>query len=48
MIGEVERQVFEVDYKGWLKKMMEEVWVAEFDELVIGVPSHFRGEKRVS
>lgn len=46
MKGEVERQVFEVDYKGWLKKMMEEVSVAEFDEWVIGVPPHFRGELR--
>lgn len=45
MKGEAERQV-EVDFKGWMKQMLEEVSIAEFEELVIGVPSHFRGEAR--
>lgn len=45
MIGEVERQV-EVDFKGWLKGMLEEVSITEFEELVIGVPSHVRGRLR--
>lgn len=45
MKGEVERQV-EVDFKGWLKGMLEEVSIAEFEELVIGVPPHVRGEFR--
>ena len=46
MKGEVERQVFEVDYKRWLKSLMEEVSIAEFEGLVIGVPSHVRGGLR--
>jgi transposase-like protein len=46
MKGEVERRVFEIDYKGWLKQMMEDVSVAEFEELVIGVPPHVRGVMR--
>lgn len=45
MRGEVEGQ-FEVDFKGWLKRMIEDVSIAEFEELVIGVPHHFRGEAR--
>jgi len=46
MKGEVERQVFEIDYKKWLKQMMEDVSVAEFEELVIGVPAYVRGDLR--
>lgn len=45
MKGEVERR-FEVDFKGWLKGVLEEVSIAEFEELVIGVPPHSRGETR--
>lgn len=45
MRGEVEGRV-EVDFKGWLKQVMEEVSIAEFEELVIGVPSHVRGGSR--
>ncbi|MBI2345626.1 MAG: transposase [Deltaproteobacteria bacterium] len=41
MKGEVERRV-EVDFKGWLKGMLEEVSVMEFEELVIGVPPYVR------
>ena len=48
MKGEVESQIFEVDYKGWLKTMMEDVSIAEFEELVIGVPRHQRGEGRLN
>lgn len=46
MKGEVERQVFEIDYKGWIKKMIEDVSIAEFEELVIGVPPYLRGDLR--
>lgn len=45
MKGEVERQV-EVDFKGWLKAMLEDVSIAEFEELIIGVPPHVRGGLR--
>lgn len=48
MKGEVERQVFEVDYKGFIKKMLEDVSLAEFEELVIGVPRHVRGGERIN
>ncbi len=46
MKGEVERQVFEIDYKRWLRRMIEDVSIAEFEELAIGVPSHVRHEAR--
>lgn len=45
MKGEVERRVFEIDYKGWLKKMMEDVSVEEFEE-IIGVADYVRGAGR--
>lgn len=45
MRGEAERR-FEVDFKGWLKKMIEDVSIAEFEELVIGVPPYLRGNLR--
>lgn len=48
MKGEVERQVFEIDYKGFIKRMLEDVSLTEFEELVIGVPSYFRGEERLN
>lgn len=48
MRGEVERKIFEIDYKAWLKQVMEDTSLAEFEELVIGVPSHFRGEGRLN
>lgn len=46
MKGEVERQIFEIDYKRWMKQMIEDVSIAELEELVIGVPLHVRGELR--
>lgn len=45
MKGVLERRV-EVDFKWWMKQMLEEVSIAEFEELVIGVPSHVRGDLR--
>ena len=45
MRGEIEGRL-EVDFKGWLKGMLEEVSIVEFEELVIGVPLHVRGELR--
>lgn len=41
MKGEVEA-AFEIDYKKWLRRMIEDVSIVEFEELVIGVPSHVR------
>lgn len=46
MKGEIERKIFEIDYQGWLKSVLEETSLAEFEELVIGVPSHVRSEGR--
>lgn len=46
MKGELERQIFEVDFKGWQKQMLEGMSIIEFDELVIGVPPHVRGGLR--
>lgn len=46
MKGEIERQVFEIDFKGWIKRMIEDVSIAEFEELVIGVPPWIRGHGR--
>lgn len=46
MRGEVERKIFEIDFKGLTKRMFEDVSLLEFEELVIGVPSHIRGDLR--
>lgn len=45
MKGDVGRRV-EIDFKGWMKQILEEVSVAELEELVIGVPPYLRGDLR--
>lgn len=45
MKGEAEGR-FEVDFKGWLKRVLEDVSIEEFEELVIGAPLYARVEGR--
>jgi putative transposase len=45
MRGEAENR-FEIDFKGWQKQVLERVSLMEFEELVIGVPPHVRGDLR--
>lgn len=46
MTGEAERQVFELDFKGLLKRVYEDVSLIEFEERVIGVEPYDRSERR--
>jgi putative transposase len=46
MRGEAEQLIFEVDFNSWQKRMLEDVSLIEFEELVIGVPHHVRGGRR--
>lgn len=45
MKGEAERR-FEIDFKEWLKRVMEDASIEEFEELVIGAPPYARVESR--
>lgn len=45
MRGELERGL-EINFRGFLKKFYEDVSLTEFEEAVVGVPPHVRGERR--
>jgi transposase-like protein len=48
MKGEAERRLFEIDFKGLMKGIIEDVSLVEFEETVVGVPPYLRGEGRLN
>lgn len=48
MRGEVERQIFEIDYQRWAKRLIEDTSILEMEETVIGARRHERGLGRLN
>lgn len=48
MMGKLEERVFEFDFKGLLKRILEDVSMFEFEELVIGAKRYDRSDRRLN
>jgi len=46
MMGKVEERIFDLDFKGLMKRVLEDVSLIEFEELVIGVEPYRRAKHR--
>jgi len=46
MMGKLEERVFNLDFKGLLKRLLEDISLIEFEELVIGAKPYVRSDRR--